>query len=52
LVQLDGYLAGLDLDNGWLVIFDRRSDIPPLTERLTETTEISPGGRRIRLLRL
>jgi hypothetical protein len=52
LVQLDGYLAGLGLDTGWLVIFDRRSDIPPLAERLVETTETSPGGREIRVLRL
>ncbi|MGB0712582.1 MAG: ATP-binding protein, partial [Gammaproteobacteria bacterium] len=52
LAQLDGYLAGLGLDTGWLVIFDRRSDIPPLAERLAETTETSPGGRAIRVLRL
>jgi hypothetical protein len=30
LEQLDGYLAGLGLDGGWLVIFDRRSHQPPL----------------------
>jgi hypothetical protein len=52
LAQLDGYLAGLHLDTGWLIIFDRRTDIPPLAERLTETTETSPGGRLIRVLRL
>ena len=28
LTQLDGYLAGLGLDRGWLVIFDRRSGQP------------------------
>jgi hypothetical protein len=52
LVQLDGYLAGLGLDTGWLVIFDRRTDQPPLAERLSESEQTSPGGRRIRLLRL
>ena len=52
LVQLDGYLAGLGLDTGWLVIFDRRSGQLPLAERLSESEQISPDGRRIRLLRL
>jgi hypothetical protein len=52
LAQLDGYLAGLHLDTGWLIIFDRRTGIPPLDERLTEATETSPGGRLIRVLRL
>jgi len=52
LQQLDGYLAGLGLDGGWLVIFDRRDAQPPLAERLCERQQTSPGGRRIRLLRL
>ena len=52
LVQLDGYLAGLGLDSGWLVIFDRRSGQPPLAERLCDSEQASPGGRRVRLLRL
>ncbi|MBK5939326.1 AAA-like domain-containing protein [Halochromatium roseum] len=52
LEQLDGYLAGLGLDSGWLVIFDRRSGRLPLAERLSDSEQRSPGGRRIRLLRL
>jgi len=52
LVQLDGYLAGLGLDSGWLVIFDRRSGQLPLAERILDSEQTSPGGRRIRLLRL
>ncbi len=52
LVQLDGYLAGLGLNTGWLVIFDRRAGQPPLAERLSESEQTSPGGRRMRLLRL
>jgi hypothetical protein len=52
LTQLDRYLAGLGLDTGWLVIFDRREGIPPLTERLAEQEQPSPGGRRIRVVRL
>ena len=49
--ELD-YLAGLGLDTGWLVIFDRRGGIPPIAERLTATAETSPDGRPIRVLRL
>jgi hypothetical protein len=52
LEQLDGYLAGLGLDTGWLVIFDRRSGQPALSERLESSERVSPGGRRIRVLRL
>ncbi len=46
LTQLDSYLAGLGLDTGWLIIFDRRTDIPPLAERLSEDDATIPGGRR------
>ena len=35
LPQLDKYLSGLSLDSGWLVIFDRRSGLPPLSDRTT-----------------
>ncbi len=51
LAQLDGYLAGLGLDTGWLVIFDRRSGQPPIAER-TDSREVrSPAGRRIQVVR-
>jgi hypothetical protein len=51
LLQLDGYLAGLGLSSGWLVIFDRRPDAPPLAERLGATVERTPGGRDVTLIR-
>jgi len=51
LVQLDGYLAGLGLDNGWLVIFDRRQGQAPIAERTTVTEETSPQGRRVLVIR-
>ncbi|MGF1612394.1 MAG: AAA-like domain-containing protein [Gammaproteobacteria bacterium] len=47
LEQLDGYLAGLGLDAGWLVIFDRRSGQPPIRERTSSEEKPSPQGRRI-----
>jgi hypothetical protein len=51
LEQLDGYLAGLGLATGWLVIFDRRSGQPPIAERTTSHTATSPHGRSIQVIR-
>ncbi|BAZ89325.1 hypothetical protein NIES932_08010 [Raphidiopsis curvata NIES-932] len=51
LQQLDKYLAGLGLDMGWLVIFDRRPDLPPIEERTTTEEVVSPGGRAIIVIR-
>ena len=51
LVQLDGYLAGLGLDSGWLVIFDRRSNTARLADRTASSTATSPGARRITVIR-
>lgn len=33
LEQLDAYLTSLGLDHGWLVVFDRRTDAPPVADR-------------------
>jgi hypothetical protein len=51
LAQLDGYLAGLGLNGGWLVIFDRRRDQPPIAERTAAAEERSPQGRHIQVIR-
>ncbi|RKT44555.1 ATP-binding protein [Thiocapsa rosea] len=51
LIQLDGYLAGLGLNSGWLVIFDRRTDQPPIAERTASNTAASPQGRCIQVVR-
>ncbi len=51
LAQLDEYLAGLGLDRGWLVIFDRRSGLPPIAQRTTVEPAISPQGRTITVIR-
>jgi hypothetical protein len=51
LAQLDGYLDRLGLDPGTLVIFDRRPDAAPVTERTAITRVDSPAGRAITLLR-
>ncbi|MCA6590885.1 MAG: ATP-binding protein [Pseudanabaena sp. M38BS1SP1A06MG] len=51
LKQLDKYLSGLNLDTGWLVIFDRREDLPPLSDRTITESAISPAGRDITVIR-
>ncbi len=51
LEQLDGYLARLGLDSGWLVIFDRRTTAAPIEERLTTENAVSPQGRLVTIVR-
>ncbi len=51
LTQLDGYLDRLHLDHGVLVLFDRRPDAAPITERTGFDKATSPAGRTITLLR-
>ena len=51
LEQLDGYLAGLGLDSGWLVIFDRRAGQPPIAARTLSKEVRSPQGRGIQVVR-
>ena len=51
LIQLDGYLAGLGLDRGWLVIFDRRQGQPPIGERTSAAAAVSPQGRAVQVIR-
>ncbi|MGA1476241.1 MAG: hypothetical protein ACO4AI_14010, partial [Prochlorothrix sp.] len=51
LEQLDQYLAGLGLETGWLVIFDRRPGLPPIEDRTTTEMAVSPSGRTIVVIR-
>jgi hypothetical protein len=51
LAQLDGYLARLGQESGWLVIFDRRPGLPPVEERLGVSLEASPAGRTVTVIR-
>jgi type II secretory pathway predicted ATPase ExeA len=51
LPQLDKYLSGLSLDTGWLVIFDRRKGLPPISDRTTIENVTSPDGRDIIVIR-
>jgi hypothetical protein len=51
LVQLDRYLAGLGLDSGWLVIFDRRSGQPRISQRTGREEASTAAGRRVAVVR-
>jgi AAA-like domain len=51
LEQLDGYLARLGQDEGWLVIFDRRDNALEIEERLKTEIQVSPMGREITVIR-
>ncbi len=51
LQQLDKYLSGLNLNTGWLVIFDRRPGLVPLSDRTFTETATSPAGRSIIVIR-
>ncbi|GMV43071.1 MAG: hypothetical protein AMXMBFR64_47870 [Myxococcales bacterium] len=50
--QIEGYLASLGLDHGWLVVFDRRSDAPPVAERTAFDEARTPSlGLAVSILR-
>lgn len=51
LKQLDKYLAGLGLREGWLVIFDQRSGLPPIAERTAVEAMKTEGDRTIQVIR-
>ena len=51
LTQLDGYLDRLHLNTGTLIIFDRRPNAAPITERTRFDQTTSPTGRPITILR-
>jgi hypothetical protein len=51
LAQLDGYLDGLGQEAGWLVIFDRRRDQPPISQRTAATVAATPAGRAVTVIR-
>ena len=51
LVQLDDYLGRLGLSEGVLVVFDGRSNAPPIEDRTRFEDTITASGRRVTLLR-
>ncbi|MBM4458202.1 MAG: ATP-binding protein [Chloroflexi bacterium] len=51
LAQLDEYLTGLGLPTGWLVIFDQRPGLPPISERTSVEEAVTPACRRVMVIR-
>ena len=51
LEQLDEYLAGIAQQSGWLIIFDRRPDQPPVEQRVSVHQAQTPSGRLIQVVR-
>jgi DNA polymerase III delta prime subunit len=51
LVQLDGYLEGLGLPSGWLVVFDRRKSAGAASTRTRREAARSPAGRDVLVIR-
>ncbi|NET58095.1 MAG: ATP-binding protein, partial [Symploca sp. SIO2E6] len=51
LEQLGGYLAGLGVARGWLVIFDHRQGLPPIAERTTTESAMTPNDRPVVVIR-
>ena len=51
LEQLDRYLAGLGANESWLVIFDRRPNLPPIAERTITEPAVTRTGRSVVVIR-
>ena len=51
LAQLDGYLSSLGVDTGWLVIFDQRPRLRPISERTSSSVSVTPAGRQVTVVR-
>lgn len=51
LEQIDSYLARIEENSGWLVIFDRRSKAAPIQERLSTKSATTKNGRDITVVR-
>ncbi len=51
LKQIEGYLQGLSLDSGWLVIFDHRSGQPRIRERTYAESARTETGLSITVIR-
>ena len=51
LVQIERYLQRLNLDDGFLVIFDQRTTAPEWEKRMRVSDAVTASGRRIAVLR-
>jgi hypothetical protein len=51
IAQLESYLARLGLNEGWLLVFDRRANALPIEERLGTQVVRTENGRQITVIR-
>jgi hypothetical protein len=49
--QVEDALDRLGIETGWLVVFDRRTGLPPVSQRLASSKETTAGGREIVVVR-
>ncbi len=49
--QVEDALDRLGIDVGWLVIFDRRPGLPPVSQRLASSKETTEDGREVVVIR-
>jgi hypothetical protein len=49
--QLEGYLARLGLESGWLVIFDRRTTALDIADRTVTESAVTKNGRPVTVIR-
>jgi hypothetical protein len=52
LSQVDESLARHGIDTGWLVLFDRRKGLPPVSQRLKSSEAKTPAGRDVVVVRV
>jgi hypothetical protein len=52
LAQVDASLARHGIEDGWLVIFDRRKGLAPVSQRIRSTMAETPAGRQIVVVRI
>ena len=49
--KIAAFVVRLQIDDGWLVVFDRRKGISPVSQRLGAVKEKTPAGREVVLVR-
>lgn len=52
LAQVDDSLARHGIEDGWLVIFDRRKGLAPVSQRVRSSKSETPAGRQIVVVRV
>ncbi len=51
LAQLDAYLEAIAQESGWLLVFDRRTGVSPVEDRLSSHEGLTPSGKKVVVVR-